>query len=521
MSSNTRICVSLCAKNLEELKGQISRAEKVADVIELRLDCLDHLQIETTHQQVTNLISHLSNPVIITFRPIEQGGLRPISFEERRAFWNGAIGIENAFFDLEADLCRDRQSLGSVDWSRVICSHHDFQRVPRNLQQLYEGLAKTAAGVLKIAVHANDATECLPLFELLDRAKQEGRQLIVVAMGDAGVFTRVLGPSRGSFLTYCALGRASGTAPGQLTAQEMKQLYRVDSISSNTAIYGVVGSPVSHSISPHLHNAAFAANENDAVYLPFEVKDLRSFIKRMVHPTSRELPWPLMGLSVTAPHKLEVMQYLDSIDPQAGEIGAVNTVVVEGNKLRGHNTDADGFIGPLMKAFELKHATRVAVIGAGGAANAAIWSLKQKGIQPVIFARDLAKARSVADRFDVSCEQLEGAQFDSFDVVVNTTPLGSAGRLINETVAMAEQLCGVRLVYDLVYNPLETRLMREAKDASCAVLGGLEMLIAQAALQFKLWTGKDAQESVMREAAFRALQTNPWIPELPRSANRW
>ena len=425
-----------------------------------------------------------------------------MSFEQRRQYWQETDQPANAFFDIEKDLCLAGQV---PDWSQVICSHHDFAGVPENIEQLYEQMAATPARILKIAIFANDTVDCLPVFRLLRRASDEGRELIALAMGDAGLCTRVLGPSRGSFLTYASSDEGNETAPGQSTVERMKSVYRIQKINRQTAIYGLIGSPVMHSVSPHIHNAAFEAEDINAVYLPFEVKNLKSFVERMAHPDSRELDWRLMGLSITAPHKLDVMQYLDWIEPRAQEVGAVNTVVIEGNKLLGYNTDVDGFIQPLLKARELDAKTRVAVIGAGGAANAALWSLKQKGVEVVLFARDVEKARVLAERFDLSCKPLDGANFGSFDVVINATPLGSLGPRVDQTAATSNQLHGVKLVYDLVYNPIETRFMREAKSAGCQTLGGLEMLVAQATLQFKLWTGREAPEAVMHEAALRGL----------------
>jgi 3-dehydroquinate dehydratase/shikimate dehydrogenase len=324
-------------------------------------------------------------------------------------------------------------------------------------------------------------------------------------MGDEGLSTRILGPSRGSFLTYAPIDAERATAPGQVTAERLKNVYRIQDIKRSSLIHGLVGSPVMHSISPHIHNAAFNAENIDAFYLPFEVKDLDSFMRRMVNPASREIDWRLNGLSITAPHKVEIMKYLTSIDARATDIGAVNTVTFEGEDLVGYNTDVDGFIEPLAGALPLTSNVRVAVIGAGGAAKAAIWSLREKGADVTLFARDRQKGKSLAARFDVRCELLEAANFKGFDVVVNATPLGSFGSRIDETPATAEQLRGVQLAYDLVYNPSETRFMREAKLSGCRTLGGLEMLLAQAKVQFKLWTGREAPAEAMHSAALRGL----------------
>jgi 3-dehydroquinate dehydratase / shikimate dehydrogenase len=499
----TRICVPLCAKTFAELERLSSESVAIADLIELRLDCLDEEQLAVAQQCVIQLAAQLPVPLIITLRPAEQGGQREIPFARRREYWDKLRKPTTSWFDIEKDLC---ESSFDMDWSRVICSHHDFSGVPKNLDDIYDEMAQTPAAILKIAVRADDTVDCLPLFKLLDRARNEGRELIAVSMGDAGVATRILGPSRGSFLTYGALKPARGTAPGQLTAQQLKSVYRISEIDERTRVYGLAGSPVMHSISPDVHNAAFEAEKINGVYLPFEVKNIRSFIERLVHPASRELDLRISGLSVTAPHKLEVMQFLDWIDSRATDIGAVNTVIVEDDQLRGYNTDVDGFIEPLLKAIELTANSKVAVIGAGGAANAAIWSLKEKGAKVVLFARDPQKARLLAERFRVSLERLDDASLASFDVVINATPLGSSGKQVDQTPVTAAQLRGVRLAYDLVYNPIETRFLREAASVGCQTLGGLEMLVAQAQLQFNLWTGQEAPASVMQSAAVQALE---------------
>jgi len=320
-------------------------------------------------------------------------------------------------------------------------------------------------------------------------------------MGDAGVMTRILGPSRGSFLTYASLDGDSGNAPGQLTARELRDVYRIDQIDLHTQVLGIMGRPVSHSLSPRIHNAAFAAASLNAVYLPFEVRDAVQFIRRMAHPKTRELAWKLAGLSVTAPHKSTVMQTLDWIEPAAKEIGAVNTIVARDDQLRGYNTDAAGFISSLRKVFGSLMGARCAIIGAGGAARACSWALSEQDADVTILARDIRKAQSLADRFGAKCRELSGATYGDFDVVVNATPLGTRGQLENETPATAAQLREVRLAYDLVYNPIETRFIRDARAAGCEVLSGIEMFLAQAVEQFELWTGGPAPVEVMRNAA--------------------
>jgi 3-dehydroquinate dehydratase/shikimate dehydrogenase len=501
----SRICISICEPTVAALERTIAFVGVECDLIEVRLDCLDPLELETGASSITKLLEKSACESILTFRPQEQGGRRQLTDETRHAFWSSAIFSES-FFDVEVDLAEgfnaaDSSSSLPIDWSRTICSLHDFAGVPPHLDQIYDRLAATPARILKVAVQASDAIDCLPIFQLLERGREDGREMIAIAMGTAGVATRILGPSRGAFLTYASADNGTPTAAGQISASDLKNVYRLDKIDHQTQIYGLIGSPVSHSVSPVMHNAAFAATEMNAVYIPFEVRDVKTFMKRMIHPRTRELDWNIGGLSVTAPHKFEVMNQLDWVDPAAAAIGAVNTIVIAGDALHGYNTDAEAFIAILKYSFGDLGSARCAVIGSGGAASAALWALNQAKAAPTLFARNVAKADVLAKRFGVPCLKLADAQFKDFDVVINATPLGTAGQVEDESPATAEQLRGARLAYDLVYNPAETRFLLEAEAAGCEMLDGLGMLVKQAADQFALWTDKLSPEEVMYEAA--------------------
>jgi 3-dehydroquinate dehydratase / shikimate dehydrogenase len=505
-TNRVRICVPVCERDLKEFERASKQAAEVGDILELRLDCLDE-RAESAFAEVFALARRLERPLIFTFRPSEQGGHRVVDVPSRRQFWDGhGKYLSEGLLDIELDLAQVAgEAIPWLDWQRTICSYHDFTGVPADLDEIYERMAKTLARYLKIAVAASDAVDCLPLFRLMDRASQDGREIIAIAMGPAGVATRILGPARGNYLTYGAIDGERGTAPGQVTAQELRELYRIDLINRDTQIMGVVGSPVGHSISPQIHNAAFAASGIDAVYLPFEVRDLPAFMTRMVHPRTRELKWNLRGLSVTAPHKTAVMDLLDWIEPAANEIGAVNTIVVKADGLHGYNTDVIALLIPIRDRLGSLREARCAVIGAGGAAKAVLWCLRNEGAAVTVFARDQQKGGVVAEKFGARCESLADARFNEFDVVINATPLGTDGPYAGDTPASADQLRGARLVYDLVYNPTETLFMRQARVAGCDAVGGLPMLVLQGLEQFKLWTGIDARAEVMFAAADEAL----------------
>jgi 3-dehydroquinate dehydratase/shikimate dehydrogenase len=511
---SARICVPVCARHADELRPAVVQAAAVADIIELRLDYLEAAECDQAVQSVPALLGAVSRPFILTFRPAEQGGRRALSLAERVSFWKGRAGAGDArlaplWADLELDLANhlaalDKQLGVARDWSRIICSHHDFSGVPIDLDHVYERLAETPARILKIAVQASTITDCIPVLRVLERACREGRQMIAIAMGQPGIMTRLLAPARGAYLTFGSLDDAQASAPGQIRAADLRDLYRIQNLTARSHVMGVVGLPVGHSMSPRMHNAALAARGLDAIYIPFEVHDVGEFMRRMVDPRSREIDWNLRGLSVTAPHKSTILEHLSYIESTAREIGAVNTVVIDGDQSLGYNTDAIGALAPLIERIPLSD-TNVAVIGAGGAARAVLWGLKKHGARLTIFARAPEKAQSLAQAFGARCAPLAGATFGGFDIVINTTPLGTSGPHVEETPSTAEQLQGARIAYDLVYNPAETRFLREARAAGCETVGGLAMLVAQAAEQFKLWTGLEAPVDLMREAAAQAL----------------
>ena len=512
--ASARVCVPVCESRAIDLRQAVARVSEVADIIELRLDYLQGDELFKALRGLPALISASTRPIIVTLRPIEQGGQREMDNLTRIIFWvehflYGKPHVD--FADIELDLAqlfeqREKdEGKELLNWERVICSQHYFAGPPVDLWKTFRQMASSPARILKIAVQANDITDCIEIFRLLEHARHEGREMIVVAMGEAGIATRILSPSRGAFLTYGSSDEDHASAPGQIGAAELRNIYRVHKLNSETEIMGLVGSPVSHSLSPRIHNAAFDALNMNAVYIPFEVRDAGEFLRRMAHPRTREIKWRLRGLSVTAPHKSDVVKHLDWIEASAQEIGAVNTIVVEDEGLRGYNTDVAALLVPLLEKGLSLRGARCAVVGAGGVARCALWSLRQKGVRVTVFARDVLKAKPTAEKFGADCRELEGASFDGFDLVINATPLGTRGEREDETPALANQLRGARMAYDLVYNPGDTRFLREARAAGCETASGLAMLIAQASEQFRLWTGKAAPLEVMNNAALRGI----------------
>jgi 3-dehydroquinate dehydratase/shikimate dehydrogenase len=492
-----KICISTCARTAAELFDQIRRAGGLADIVEVRFDCLDDDPLETVKE-----LPEISSEYLFTFRPSEQGGNSEISGSQRIDFWTSP-DLPPASIDLEEDI------RGVTGGQRtVIRSFHDFSGSNNDLREIYERLRSLSPIVVKIAVSVADISDTIPVWKLLEQAASDKQAIIPIGMGEAGKSTRILGLARGAYMTYASLNTGSETAPGQISADDLIDVYRVKELDTSTDVYGIIAGDTSYSVSPYMHNAAFKAAGLNSVFVPLQVTDLAQFVRRMVAPASREVDLKFKGFSVTNPHKQAIIPHLDEIDPAAREIGAVNTVKIVDGRLHGYNTDAEGFKRPLKNKFGDLSGAKAAVIGAGGAARACIYSLLKEKANVTVFARDLRKAETLATDLEIPIRQIDndgGEDFRGSDIVVNTTPIGTKGKSVNETVATAEQLRGVKLVYDLTYNPLETRLIREAAAAGAETLGGMEMLVAQGERQFEIWTGLPAPAVEMRAAVIKRL----------------
>jgi 3-dehydroquinate dehydratase/shikimate dehydrogenase len=377
---------------------------------------------------------------------------------------------------------------------RNILSIHDFRTTPRRLDRIVRKLEKVplqGLKAIKIATQCNSIADSLRLLAIVKRR----RNVIAVPMGDAGLPGRVLALREGSALAYASVG--DPTAPGQPCLEEMKHLYRADRLTRRTRVYGVIGDPVSHSLSPLLHNAGFQARKMDAVYLPFLVRDLPDFLAAIK-------PLGIAGFSVTLPHKRRILRYLDGCDPLARAIGAVNMVVVRGgDKLYGYNTDYVGVLRTLERRVNLR-GSRVLLYGAGGAARAAAFALVQGGAVVCIAARRREKARELARA--VGGEVIERARLrrEFFDAIVNATPVGMHPRARESPLRAAELNC--RIVMDLIYRPRKTRLLGLAERRGIETVSGVEMFLAQGSAQWEIWTGLRAPEAVMRRAVLAALR---------------
>ncbi len=496
-----KICVSVCAETADEMISKIRAATEYADLVEVRFDCLATDELQQLRSQIADL--KFEKPIVATYRSPEQGGKGSASLDDRIEFWNSE-SEHYAAIDLEEDIS-PRVTGGKMR----IASHHDFSGVPEDVNSIYDRLAGSDPDVIKIAVTASDITDTIGIWKLLERARMSGKGFIPIAMGDAGKWTRILGSAHGAFLTFASPESGKETAPGQVNVSELLALYRVKHLDRKTKVHGILGDPVSQSLSTFMHNPAFVSQGFNGVFIPFQVKNIDEFMLRMVRPETREIDLNFGGFSVTMPHKQAIIKHLDAIDPTAEKIGAVNTIKIDDDgKLTGYNTDAHGFITPLKARYGDLDGARVAVFGAGGAARACVYSLKEAGATIELFVRSLEKARTFADEFNLSVDSIENFKVTNseqpatnvHDIIVDTTPVGMTGELEKESLLTADELMGVKFVYDLVTKPYDTPLVLEAKKAGIPAIGGMEMLVAQGAKQFEIWTGTKAPEEQMRAA---------------------
>jgi 3-dehydroquinate dehydratase/shikimate dehydrogenase len=475
------LCVTVTAPTTAELRRQRDSVSD-ADLVELRLDSV-------SDPDVAGALAGRRRPVIVTCRPGWEGGQFAGSEEERRRLLADALALGAEYVDLEWR-ARFDDLITREHGRRIVLSTHDYAAMPADLAARARAMRATGAELVKIAGTANRLSDCLPL---LDLGATEGTHggLVLIAMGEPGLASRVLAGRFGSRWTYA--GALAGV--GQLGAATMLDEYRFRSITESTAIYGVVGSPVAHSVSPTMHNAAFHAARLDAVYLPLraaDADDVMAFARAV----------GLKGASVTIPFKVALYERVDEAYAVARRVGAINTLRRVDGRWLGDNTDASGFLRPLEERSIQLRGMRAAILGAGGAARAVAIALASCGVDLTVHARDRAAAEEVALIASGRARPWP-LEAGSWDLLVNCTPIGMHPH-VDRSPVEAAALTG-RLVYDLVYNPPLTRLLRDAAAAGCQTIGGLEMLVAQAHEQFQWWTSVRPPTGVMRAAAERRL----------------
>lgn len=474
-----KLCATVTADTMAELR---TRRDQVgdADLVELRLDTV-------RDPSAAAALAGRRKPVIITCRPKSHGGYFAGSEDERRRILTEALTLGAEFVDLEwQGSCADL--MAQTGGRRVVLSHHDFEGTPADVHDKAQAMLASGAEIVKLAVTAHRLRDCLTLRAI---GQQTRVPMVLIAMGDAGIATRVLAGWFGSCWTYAG----DNVAPGQVDVQRMQQEFRFRRIGAHTTIYGIVGKPVTHSVSPAMHNAAFRAANLDAVYLPLAAADYADF-------TAFAEAVNLAGASVTAPFKVQAFEQADECDPVSRRIQSVNTLRRVGTKWLGCNTDVAGFLSPLESAMKLA-GKRATVMGAGGAARSVAVALAGAGVPVTVAARRPAQAQAIAALTGAAIGDWPPAA-GTWDVLINATPVGTAPHHDQSPLPPGHALDG-ELVYDLVYNPPQTRLLRDAAGAGCRTIGGLDMLVSQAQAQFEWWTDQRPADRVLRDAAVARL----------------
>ncbi len=545
----THLCVPIMVRSLSDALATAARAaEYGADIVEFRID---HFTDDL--EALTQLIDQSPLPCIITCRPTWEGGgydgeeQKRISVIEHAGIPTKSgkspayIDVELAGYQVSANL---RQKVGLVvDHDRqvrpitagLILSSHDFQTRPSDLLQKVHAMAEASAcRVAKVAWKARSLRDNIEAFELL---LARPKPMIALCMGEEGLASRVLAGKFGALLTFAAIDKDAGTAPGQPTIRELKDLYRWDSIARSTKVYGVIGWPVGHSMSPAIHNPGFTKVGHDGVYLPMPIPDAYEHFKATVGAWLDFAPLDFKGASVTIPHKENLLKFVDErggeVEPLARLIGAANTLTVrDDGSLYASNSDYAGALDAVCAGLGITRGglqgKRVGVIGAGGAARAIVAGFAGHGATVVVYNRTLEKAQQLVQLFTPSV--LKGLapgvsepgkvvampqdklRDSCCEVFINCTPVGMYPKVdaspfpdLKAVIGAGKAKCTVA-VFDTIYNPLETQLLKDAREAGCITIPGTEMFVRQAAAQFELWTKKPAPVDVFRKVLYERLR---------------
>ena len=395
--------------------------------------------------------------------------------------------------------------------TQLILSRHNFKKPFEDINIIYESiLAIYPEAIPKIVYKALHINDCFAAFDLL---KEADCPTIAFAMGPAGQISRILAKKFGAFLTFACLDDGSQTAPGQISVAEMKQTYRWDALNADTEIFGLIGNPVSHSAGPTLYNTCFEHNKINAVYLPFLVEGEKAEFDLFLKQVADRSKMGFGGFSVTLPHKTHALDYAnqhgDYVDNLAQTIGAVNTLKVGFNGiLSAYNTDYAGAMDALVAAMEIDrhdlHNAKVAVVGAGGVARAVVAGLADVGARVTIYNRTASKAKSLAKEFNAKAARIDEIADIDASVVINCTSLGMHPN-VDVSPVPESVLNGDMTVFDTVYNPIETRLLKQAKAAGARVVNGAEMFIRQAMAQYRIYIGDEPDEDLMRKIVHQKL----------------
>jgi 3-dehydroquinate dehydratase/shikimate dehydrogenase len=500
MIGESKICAVVAAESAAAMWRQLKRALAQTKTIELRLDWMaNDGEIERFLTRLAangrrGAVRRAGATLIATCRRREAGGRYRGTIAKQLVHLGEALRAGCQWYDLEiesASRCPAELVDVLLGEGQQICSAHFFQRPPKDLKRVVASLSSVKPDAIKIAAQCESLSEARRVMAIA-----HGRlDAIAVPMGDVALPTRVLAlRERGNFV-YAPVENA--TAPGQVSLNQMVNLYRADRISRRSGVYGVIGNPVAHSLSPQLQNAGFQARGINAVYLPFLVRDLKDFCNSIA-------ALRMKGFSVTLPHKEAILRYLDDCDELAASIGAVNTASVRANgSLFGYNTDYVGVLRALERRMPLR-GSRVLIFGAGGVARAVAFALSRAGASVGICARQPARAVALARAAGGEAIARKYLRTEFFDAIVNATPVGMYPAIEHSPLEASELNC--RLVFDTIYRPRVTKLMQLASRRSIETVSGVEMFVAQGTAQWEIWTGQRAPEKAMRAAVLAALE---------------
>jgi 3-dehydroquinate dehydratase/shikimate dehydrogenase len=501
------ICIPVTAKTQADALQQIESSISRADVLELRMDLISDGDLKTLIKSCRSY--KIPVKVMVTNRRKESSPVEESSGEVQRiALLKEAVGLGADYVDIEINtqglLLKEVLSMAAVhgNRTRVIISYHDYSGTPsfESLKKIFHDCVHFDSGIVKIVTFANSPEDNLTVLSLLPYARKKNQDIIAFCMGEEGRVSRIMAPLLGSYLSFASLIRGGESAPGQLTVDAMEKVMRITSgsdsgdnklsITSEIQIFGLFGNPVKQSLSPLMHDAALAGMKISGKYLPFCIRDLAPAISGIRGMGIR-------GVSVTIPFKVTIMAHLDEVDRDAIDIGAVNTVVNDKGRLKGFNTDWIGLIQSLKEAIDIKGKV-FAVVGAGGTARAAVFGIYREGGIPVIVNRNVGRGEHLARELGCSFYPLRDIEKVRADCLINTTPVGMMPDIDASPVDNAI-LGNYRFVMDVIYNPLKTKMLKDAEKAGCIIVTGLDMFVRQGAEQIKLWTGLQPPRELMKQ----------------------
>ena len=511
----TKLTVPIAAKNIEKARRQIKAARTAgADMLELRVDYFEGLSTDL----VTGLVDEIKSgddeaiPLIVTCRDAKQGGAIDYPQQLRVDTLVAAIKAGAEFIDFEYENFLDSQSREKIETAlsqspnaRLILSVHNFDGAFDDIGKLCRDILAASPGAIpKLVYTANHINDCFDAFDLLHEADGER---IVFCMGGPGLISRIIAKKLGSLVTFASIDPESATAPGQLTIEQFRNLYLADCIDTETELFGVIADPVGHSLSPAIHNACFGEQDMNRLYLPLLVQggqqEFDSFLRSAF---TRE--WlNFHGFSVTIPHKRSALDYVRAsdgfVEPLAEKIGAANTVVAESDgKLAAYNTDYAGALDAITAGMGITRAEfegmPVAVVGAGGVSRAIVAGLSDAGAQVKIYNRTLEKAERLAGEFNCEFAPLDELRSLDAKLVINCTSIGMHPK-VDATPVPQESLTPDMAVFDTVYNPARTLLLKQAESKNAKTIDGISMFVNQAMTQFRLFTGTDGNAELMRK----------------------